>query len=399
MKKSIAIVGCGASALMLASNLDTHIFNITIYERNFAPGRKFLVAGDGGFNLTHSEDPSILVNRYTPALFFSPLIQKFTNIDFQKWLKKIGIPTYIGSSKRVFPQKGVKPVTVLNAILNEIKQRNIPIKTQHLWQGWSSKGELIFKNQSATIFVKPDITVFALGGASWQITGSDGKWSSHFKEKNITIIPFQASNCAYEIKWPATFLEVAEGRSLKNISLTCGNMKKKGEVVITKFGMEGGAIYALSPEIRRELTFQGYSTVYVDLKPSLSEESILSKLKQKGNSSISKQLETELNISSLQIALLKNMLNKPDFTNLATLAHSIKHLPLRIINQAPIDEAISTVGGISLDEIADNFELKKMPNNFVIGEMLDWDAPTGGYLLQGCFSFGYALAAHLNSQT
>ncbi len=397
MKKSIAIVGGGASALMLASSLDTNKFDITIYERNFAPGRKFLVAGDGGFNLTHSEDASLLVNRYTPASFFLPLIKKFNNIDFQHWLENISIPTYIGSSKRVFPKKGIKPVAVLNAILSLIAQRNIPIKTQHLWRGWSPNNELIFENQSNTIFIKPDITVFALGGASWKITGSDGNWVSHFKEKSITIIPFQASNCAYKIDWPSSFIEVTEGKSLKNISLTCNTVKKKGEVVITKFGLEGGAIYALSPEIRRELTFQGYSIIYIDLKPSLSEESIFNKIKQRGNNSISKLLETELNMNSLQLSLLKSFLNKTDFTNPETLAKSIKQFPLRIINQAPIEEAISTVGGISLDEITNHFELKKLPNNFVIGEMLDWDAPTGGYLLQGCFSFGYTLAFYLNS--
>jgi hypothetical protein len=347
--------------------------------------------------LTHSEDASLLVNRYTPASFFLPLIKKFNNIDFQHWLENISIPTYIGSSKRVFPKKGIKPVAVLNAILSLIAQRNIPIKTQHLWKGWSPNNELIFENQSNTIFIKPDITVFALGGASWKITGSDGNWVSHFKEKSITIIPFQASNCAYKIDWPSSFIEVTEGKSLKNISLTCNTVKKKGEVVITKFGLEGGAIYALSPEIRRELTFQGYSIIYIDLKPSLSEESIFNKIKQRGNNSISKLLETELNMNSLQLSLLKSFLNKTDFTNPETLAKSIKQFPLRIINQAPIEEAISTVGGISLDEITNHFELKKLPNNFVIGEMLDWDAPTGGYLLQGCFSFGYTLASYLNS--
>lgn len=397
MKKSIAIIGGGASALMLASSLDTNKFDIIIYERNFAPGRKFLVAGDGGFNLTHSEAPSLLVNRYTPSSFFFPLIEKFSNIDFQRWLESIGIPTYIGSSKRVFPKKGMKPVNVLNIILNIIEQRNIPIKTQHLWKGWSLTNELIFENQQNTILIKPDITIFALGGASWKITGSDGNWGSHFKEKGITIIPFQASNCAYEINWPSNFIEVAEGKSLKNISLTCNAIEKKGEIVITKFGLEGGAIYALSPEIRKELVFQGYSTIYIDLKPSFSEEFILAKIKQRGNNSLSKQLETELNINSLQLSLLKNFLSKTDFTSPETLAKSIKQLPLRVINQAPIDEAISTVGGISLDEITDHFELKKLPNNFAIGEMLDWDAPTGGYLLQGCFSFGYTLANYLNS--
>ena len=397
MKRSISIIGGGASALMLASCLDVTKFNVTIYERNFAPGRKFLVAGDGGFNLTHSEDPLILANRYTPLSFFKPLIQKFNNIDFQNWLNHIGIPTYIGSSKRVFPQKGIKPITVLNTILTIIKNKNISIKTQHTWKGWAPGDQLILETPENTIFVKSDFTVFALGGASWKITGSDGNWIAHFNKKDISTIPFQPSNCAYEIKWPKTFLDIAEGTSLKNISITCGILQKKGEVVITKFGLEGNAIYSLSPEIRKELTMQGYSTVFMDLKPSFSVETIISKIKQKGNSSVSKLLESELNINSIQLALLKYVLSKEEYTDPHLLATKIKNLPLQITNLAPMDEAISTVGGINLNEVTEHFELKKLPNNFVIGEMLDWDAPTGGYLLQGCFSFGFTLANYLNS--
>lgn len=397
MKKSIAIIGGGASALMTASSLDANKFNVTIYEKNYAPGRKFLVAGDGGFNLTHSEAPSALVNRYTPSSFFLPLIQKFSNIDFQNWLKHIGIPTYIGTSKRVFPEKGIKPITVLNAILDVLKQRNVVIKTQHTWKGWSSNGELIFNNTREDIIVNPDIVIFAMGGASWKITGSDGNWLSYFTEKGIATIPFQASNCVYKINWPKTFLDTAEGKSLKNVSLTCNSLTKKGEVVITKFGLEGNAIYSLSPEIRKEIALQGYATIFIDLKPSMLTENMLKKIKQKGNKSLSKQLENEININKLQLSLLKHTLCKEEYTEPTILVQKIKQLPLKITNLAPIDEAISTVGGIDLNEINENFELKKLPNHFAIGEMLDWDAPTGGYLLQGCFAFGYALASYLNS--
>jgi len=399
MKKSIAIIGGGASGLMLASSLDIKKFDITIYEQNFALGRKFLVAGDGGFNLTHSEDPSLLVNRYTPPSFFLPLIQGFSNIDFQNWLKDIGIPTYVGSSKRIFPEKGMKPIAVLTTILNLLQQRNIIIKTQHTWKGWSPENQLMFDNLNTSILVNPDITVFALGGASWKVTGSDGSWTTHFSKKGIATIPFQASNCAYEVTWQKKFLEIAEGKSLKNISLTCNTLEKKGEVVITKFGLEGGAIYALSPEIRKEMLLHGYATIFIDLKPALSIELIQDKIKHKRNKSLTKQLENELNMNALQLSLLKHALSKEDFTDPNVLAQQIKRLPLRIINQAPIDEAISTVGGIDLNEINAHFELKKLPNNFIIGEMLDWDAPTGGYLLQGCFSFGYTLATYLNSSS
>ncbi|MBA3706072.1 MAG: TIGR03862 family flavoprotein [Bacteroidetes bacterium] len=418
MKKIIAIIGGGPAAMILAAQLDTQKFDVTIYERNAALGRKFLVAGDGGFNLTHSEEIENFISRYTPVYFFEKIISSFTNTNLRAWLKSIGIETIVGSSKRVFPAGGIpskggivqlsptktvgqvsqiKPIDVLNSILNVLKKKNVPIKTQHLWKGWNSANELLFETNDTIVSFKADIIVFALGGGSWKVTGSDGNWTNYFKEKEIEIIPFQASNCAYEIKWGKEFIETAEGNSLKNISLKCGNKEKKGEVVITKFGLEGGAIYALSPNIRQQLNAHGKATVLLDLKPTLTVEEIKSKITGRGNKSLSKQLEDELNINKVQLALLKAILNKEEFTSPEILSEKIKTLPLIITAAAPIDEAISTVGGISLSEIDEDFQLKKLSNHYVIGEMLDWDAPTGGYLLQACFSMGNYLAKFLNT--
>jgi uncharacterized flavoprotein (TIGR03862 family) len=396
MKKSIAIIGGGAASLMLAATLDSRKFDVTIFERNFAPGRKFLVAGDGGFNLTHSEDYLQMINRYTPPSFFSSIITNFTNTDLQKWLTNTGIETYIGSSKRIFPVKGTKPISVLNAFLKLLAQKKISIKTQHEWKGWATDHSLIFDYNKSVITLQPDITVFALGGSSWKITGSDGSWVSYLKNAGIQINSFLPSNCGYEIPWSKTFLEIAEGKSLKNISVTCNTIEKRGELVITKFGLEGNAIYALSPEIRKGLLQNDQAVIFIDLKPTLSEATILNKLKYKGNKSLSKQLENELSINTVQLALLKSTLNKEEFIHPDTLAAKIKQLPLTITAAAPLDEAISTVGGIDLNEIDQHFELKKMKNHFAIGEMLDWDAPTGGYLLQACFSMGKCLANYLN---
>lgn len=397
MKKSIAIIGGGPSSLMLAAHLDTRQFDVTIYERNYAVGRKFLVAGDGGFNLTHSEAPELLIHRYTPSSFLFSAIHSFNNTDFRNWLHKIGIDTYTGSSKRVFPMKGIKPIVVLNSILNELTQKKVVIKNQYEWKGWTEKNELLFIHADQENVVKPDITVFALGGASWKITGSDGYWVSYFNEKNIATLPFQPSNCAYQVEWPDAFLSLAEGKSLKNIAIRCGSLEKKGEIVITRLGMEGGAIYALSSVIRKQMTTTGYASVLIDLKPALSAESIATKLKQKGRRSISQCLQQEININDVQLALLKSLLSKEEFTNPLQLASGIKQLPIRIIGFAPIDEAISVVGGIDLNEVDPHCELKKLPHHFAIGEMLDWDAPTGGYLLQACFSMGFFLAKHLNN--
>ncbi|MGZ4048161.1 MAG: NAD(P)/FAD-dependent oxidoreductase [Bacteroidia bacterium] len=408
MKKSIAIIGGGSAALMLASQLDENKFDVTIYERNAALGRKFLVAGDGGFNLTHSEESEQFISRYTPSVFFEKIISGFSNTDLRNWLSSIGIETFIGTSKRVFPVKGIKPIDVLNAILNELKKKNVTIKTNHLWKGWSNK-ELIFETgpPSVTlsgvegkakdnITIKSSIVVFALGGGSWKVTGSDGSWTNYFSEKGIGIIPFQPSNCAYGIKWKKEFLEIAEGKSLKNISISCKSKSKKGEIIITKFGLEGGAAYALSPEIRKLLKYNKEAEIFIDLKPHLSYEQIRDKFSTRGNRSIKKLLIDRLSFDDVQIELLKTQLNKDEFIDLELLAAKIKKLPLTITSAAPIDEAISTVGGIALTEIDSNFQLKKLPANYVIGEMLDWDAPTGGYLLQACFSMGYMLAKKLN---
>lgn len=395
MKKSIAIIGGGSAALMLAAQLDENKFNVTIYEKNVALGRKFLVAGDGGFNLTHSEETKSFISRYTPTTFFENIISNFTNTDLQNWLKEIGIETFTGSSKRIFPVNGIKPIDVLNAILIVLKKKNVIFNTNHEWKGWDND-ELVFKNNNTTLKVRPDITVFALGGASWKVTGSDGFWTNHFSEKGIETIPFQSSNCAYEIKWQEEFIKMTEGKSLKNISISCDNKNKKGEVVITKFGIEGGAVYALSPQIRKHLQANEEAQLYIDLKPHLTYEQIRDKFSSRGNRSIKKLLIDRLSFDDVHIELLKTLLTKDEFTDLELLARKIKKLPITISSMAPIDEAISTVGGIPLTEIDTNFQLKKMQRNYVIGEMLDWDAPTGGYLLQGCFSMGHSLAQKLN---
>lgn len=400
MKKSVAIIGSGPSALMLAARLDKNKFDIVIYEKKQAPARKFLVAGEGGFNLTHSENTSDFISRYAPASFFEKIIHSFSNTDLIQWLDSIGIKTYIGTSQRVFPVKGIKPIEVLTAILETLKQKGVGILLNQEWRGWDKSGNLIFFHEGESSLIKPDIIVFALGGASWSITGSDGTWSTLFANKGVEIIPFEPSNCAVGINWPESFIKLAEAKALKNIIVHCGEKEKAGEIVITKFGIEGGAVYALNSEIRKQLKEKNIAEVFVDLKPTLNKEDIEQKIKKsESKKSISDILRNEINLSETSINLLKSFLTKAEFTNTKSISQSIKKLQLHVHSLAPIDEAISTVGGISLNAIDKNFELKKMPGHYAIGEMLDWDAPTGGYLLQACFSMGYCLANHLNCKT
>ena len=392
MKKTVSIIGGGPAAMLLAAHLNHKLFDVTIYEKNKALGRKFLVAGKGGFNLTHAEGLATFISRYTPPEFLKKALENFTNDDLRDWLNTLNIPTFVGSSKRVYPEKGIKPIEVLTAILDDIKQKGVQIKTEQNWLGWNANNELIFESG---LSVKADINVFALGGGSWRKTGSAGDWLNLFSEKDIKALPFQASNCAFKIDWKTDFLIKNEGKPIKNIKISCKNASKKGETVITQFGLEGGAIYALSPQIREQLNENGKAAIRIDLKPALTVKEIEERL---STGKITEQLKNAIKLEKPKVNLLKHYLNKTEFLDVQFLAKSIKNFPLEITSLSPIDEAISTVGGIDLNEMNENFELNKISNTYIIGEMLDYDAPTGGYLLQSCFSMGVHLANHLNKK-
>jgi uncharacterized flavoprotein (TIGR03862 family) len=395
VKKTVSIIGGGAAAITLAAFLNNQKFEVTIFEKNKALGRKLLVAGKGGFNLTHSEPIDSLIERYTPSSFLKEVLLQFTNNDLRDWLYSIGVPTYVGSSKRVYPNKGIKPIAVLNAIQTVLIENGVKIEYNKTWTGWDSSNNLVINNNE---LVESDHTIFALGGGSWKVTGSDGSWLSTFEKKGASTIPFQPSNCAYHIEWENDFIRTHAGAPLKNISISCLNKKQKGEVVITQFGLEGNAIYALSPEIRSELKKQQKAIIYIDLKPTLSRTDIVNKLKNSKSKKTTELLKSELKLSPVQIGLLKTYVSKEAFLTIDTLAENIKSLPFTIVNSSELDESISTVGGICLSEVDSNFQLKTIENNYCIGEMLDWDAPTGGYLLQASFSMGFGLAQHLNAK-
>lgn len=398
MKRSISIIGGGASALMLGCSLDRNKFNVCIYEKNAAPGRKFLVAGDGGLNLTHSEAPEKFPERYTPASFLANAFHHFSNRDLINWLQAHDIPTYTGSSGRVFPQKGIKPIEVLNRLLEHIKNNGVEWRLKHEWQGFSESGELLFGHNEKQLSVKSDYVIFCMGGASWPVTGSTGNWTNHFREKNIRVHPFEASNCAFRVEWPETLLTKAEGKALKNIQISCDDKTHAGEVVMTRFGLEGSGIYPLSPQIRQQLHAQQQAIIYLDLKPSVSHDNLIKKLHDKTpGTNYTAHIKKQLNLNEVQLLLLKHLVSKEDFLNAELLCRHIKHLRVAVNGTGPVDDAISTVGGIALSETDAQFQLHKLPRHFVVGEMLDYDAPTGGYLLQSCFSMAKFLADHLHS--
>lgn len=392
MKKKVAIIGGGTAGLFLASFLDTGKFEVTIYDQKASLGRKFLVAGDGGFNLTHSEDLIDFKSRYTPPHFLSPALEAFTNKDLRAWLLKLGIPTFVGSSGRVFPEKGIKPIQVLKAIQGHLVEKGVQFSFNHTFTNWSEEYALQFNNEE---IVQADYVVFALGGASWKVTGSDGSWYQIFNEKDIAMKPFKASNCAFRIAWNEEFIQRNEGTPLKNIAISIQDKTQKGEAVITQFGIEGNAIYALSPKIQECISNHQKARVFVDFKPMLDAKVVRSKLLDT-QSNITRTLRDKLKLSRTVVDLIKCTLTKDEYLHTEKLTSYIKQFPLTIIDAAPIDEAISTSGGVSLEAIHSHFELKKIKNQFCIGEMLDWDAPTGGYLIQGCASMGFYLAQKLN---
>jgi len=365
-----------------------------LYEQNSTLGRKFLVAGKGGFNLTHSEDIKLIISRYTPQQFLTKALSRYSNEYLINWFKSIGINMFIGSSKRVYPSAGTKPIQVLKAIENLINSNHVKLNFNHKWIGWKNN-QLIFENLKC---VKADIVVFSMGGGSWSVTGSNRNWLKIFKEKGIETIPFYPSNCAYNIIWDTSFIEVFEGEPLKNIAIKCKDQIQKGEIVLTKFGIEGNAIYALSPQIRKELNLHQSSEISIDFKPMLTLQNLLDKYINSNQKSITQILLRDLKLSRPQIGLLKTFLSKDKFTNPKCLVNAIKSFKLTIVGVSPLDKAISTVGGVTLHSVDENFQLKQLPNHYCIGEMLDWDAPTGGYLLQACYSMGNYLAEYLNQK-
>ncbi|WP_020568671.1 BaiN/RdsA family NAD(P)/FAD-dependent oxidoreductase [Neolewinella persica] len=391
--KKITIVGGGPAALMLAAQLDTKKYQVTLCEKKKTVGRKFLVAGEGGLNLTYQSDLEELISQYSPSEFMAPVLRQFTNEDLMSWLDFHGVSTFVGSSSRVFPALELKPIEVLNKIVEYLVTRGVKFQTDTKWVGWNAEGNLSFEgfNDAAS-----DLVVFALGGASWKVTGSDGEWRTAFEKRGVIVRPFSAANCAFGVDWDKNFVKTHQGKPLKNIGLRYKEHFSKGELVISEFGLEGNAIYALSQKLQEGLLNEERVVVHLDLKPTMTVAQIRAKYKRSKLTKVTEVLKKDLNLDRTSIGLIKQFTDKSTFLDPDLLAKSIKSIPVIIQSADELDKAISTLGGITLEEMDENFQIKKIPDAYAIGEMLDWYAPTGGYLLQGCFSMGFALAKHLN---
>lgn len=375
--KPIIIIGAGPAGLMAAQHLAKQGHVVHIYEQNKAAARKFLVAGDGGFNLTHSEPIVDFVERYD-TLQIKDMVRTFDNKATVYWLSSIGIPTYTGSSGKIFPQKPIKPIQVLQAWLAHLQNLGVSISYQYRFVDFDANS-VYMEHKGEVVAKKYHKLILGLGGGSWQKTGSDASWIPVFEKRGIKITPLQAANSGYNTSEDWSDIE---GQVLKNIQVSYQGYSKLGEMVFTNYGVEGSPLYYMNRFTRR----QNFPLdLYIDLKTDVSEEQLVQKLSS--GSGITAILKDKLKLSKTALALLKK-LDKTTFTNPIALAKSIKNYPIQVVGLRPIDEVISTAGGVSFDDLDENLALYKYPNIYCVGEMLDWEAPTGGYLLQGCFSTG-----------
>jgi uncharacterized flavoprotein (TIGR03862 family) len=391
----VTIIGAGPAGLMAAEVLARGGARVTVYDAMPSAGRKFLMAGRGGLNLTHSEPLPQFMPRYREAApKLQAAVEAFSPDALRAWSEALGEPTFVGSSGRVFP-KAFKASPLLRAWLRRLDAADVRFAFRHRWTGWDGEGRLLFQTPSGTSAVAADATVLALGGASWPRLGSDGSWVDILASKDIAISRLRPANSGFTVAWSELFRDRFEGQPLKGVALTIGAHTVRGEAMITRGGIEGGAIYALSAELREAVLGLGQATLTIALRPDLDAAALTVRLSgTRGKQSLANFLRKAAQLSPVGIGLMQEAAiasGRPlaSFSP-AELAHLVNAIPVRLTGVAPIDRAISTAGGISFDGLDEHFMLRKLPGLFAAGEMLDWEAPTGGYLLQASFATGAA---------
>ena len=388
---SVAIIGGGPAGLMAAEVLGQAGVSVDLYDAMPSVGRKFLLAGVGGMNITHAEDYGAFVGRYGErAEQLRPLLDAFPPDALRDWIHGLGIDTFVGSSGRVFPTD-MKAAPLLRAWLKRLRENGVRIHNRQRWLGWDDHGALRIAGPEGETRVDAHATLLALGGGSWVRLGSDGAWVPLLAARGVAIAPLQPANCGFEVAgWSAHLREKFAGAPLKTVSLALpGVTPRKGEFVLTATGIEGSLVYALSAQIRDTINRDGVATVLLDLLPDRTQSQIASALaKPRGSQSMAKHLHRQLKLDGVKAALLRELTDAATFQDPQALATAIKALPIRLLRPRPLDEAISSAGGVPFDALDDNLMLQRLPGVFCSGEMLDWEAPTGGYLLTACFASG-----------
>jgi uncharacterized flavoprotein (TIGR03862 family) len=392
---NVAVIGAGPAGLMAAEVLAQGGAGITVYDAMPSAGRKFLMAGRGGLNLTHSEPLPEFLMRYGEAMpRLTAAVTAFPPDALRAWSEALGQPTFVGSSGRVFPG-AFKASPLLRAWLRRLDAMGVQFKLRHRWTGWGDDGNLSFQTPDGKRAVDADATVLALGGASWPRLGSDGGWVETLAARGVPISPLKPANCGFTVAWSDIFRDRFEGHPLKGIALSFGVRTERGEAVITRIGIEGGAIYALSSDLREAIARSGQAILRIALRPDLELQDLVAQLSRpRGKQSLSNFLRRTVHLSPVAIGLLQEAAIASAATlsslSIASVAGLINAVPIPLNGLAPIARAISTAGGIPFEELDADFMIRRLPGVFASGEMLDWEAPTGGYLLQASFATGAA---------
>ena len=390
----LAVIGGGPAGLMAAEVACRAGVSVDVFEAKGSVGRKFLIAGKGGLNLTHSDRFDLFVSRYRErSEAVADWLRDFDADVLRDWARAQGVETYVGSSGRVFPLDR-KAAPLLRGWVRRLKEEGVRFHVQHRWLGWSDDGALRMATPEGERQISADATVLALGGASWPELGSDGAWVAPLSAQGIDIAPLQPANCGFDIDWSAHFTERHAGAPLKPVVAhwvdVHGNAHAlQGECVASAHGIEGSLVYALAADLRELIARDGEATLWLDLVPGREQERLQNELARPRNGrSLSEHLRRQAGVSGVQAALLHEVLDKAATGDAAVIAATLKRLPLRLRRPRPIAEAISTAGGVRLEALDPALMLRQLPGVFCAGEMLDWEAPTGGYLLTACFASG-----------
>lgn len=407
-KIEIAIIGAGPAGLMAAETLLAAGHKPILFDAMPTPARKFLMAGKSGLNITHSEPLEKFITRYGEAEeMLTIAIKEFTPKDLCRWCHGLGVATYVGSSGRVFP-KAMKASPLLRSWLKRLTEGGVTLRTRHKWAGWTGTGGsecLTFDTPDATVNVKARTTLLALGGGSWPRLGSDGAWQNILAARGVKISPLRPANCGFDVAWSLHFSDRFAGVPIKGAVLsTPGGQQVKGDFVITKTGIEGSAVYTVSADLRDGIIADGSAVLTLDLTPDRSVERLVAALaKPRGKRSFATHLRRATGLTGVKAGLLRECLGGDMPGDPGALAHAVKALPVRVTAARPIEEAISSAGGVCFETVTSDLMLKALPGTFVAGEMLDWEAPTGGYLITGAMAEGKQAAGgmldYLESQS